>query len=506
MDFTQRIFQKIKQHQHFCRIAIIVLCGALAYANCLQNEFVWDDEFLIQKNRFITDWSHLPDLLTSNSTAGMGNKDNFYRPTQGLLYLILYSVNGLDPMVFHIGNILLHIINALLIYLLLFRLGFNWGTFFTTALLWVVHPVHTEAITYISGSADPLSFMFALGSLILFPFKDRLISIPTLLLSLLLFALALVSKESLVMLPALLTITLFCIHTTKRMPAKLLWTTPYWLVTVVYFIARKTVLNFDQTFSMYKTTNVYTENVLYRIYTYAATLPEYVEMFFLPTNLHMERHFPVFVDGTAIPVLIGLAITLATLIACLFDKKKQYLFCWLWFFTAFIPMMGILIPVNSFVLEHWLYIPSLGVFLAISLLLEKFKKTKAMPAVVLTVLVITSITLTLNRNRDWENPISFYSNILHYNDGTARVHNNIAMAYSSEKNFPKAIEHYKTAISISDTYPQTHYNLARVYIQQQNYTPAQTHLNRSLELNPNFPQAINLKEELLLHLRKFQKQ
>ena len=126
-------------------------------------------------------------------------------------------------------------------------------------------------------------------------------------------------------------------------------------------------------------------------------------------------------------------------------------------------MMGIFIPVNSFLLEHWLYLPSIGFFLMVSYLLNIFfKKNIRVLLSLVTLIAIVLSFLTFNRNKDWRDPITFYNNIIDYTEGTSRVHNNLAMAYSAKNKYELAIKHYLKAIEIKDSYPQTHYNLARV--------------------------------------------
>ena len=96
------------------------------------------------------------------------------------------------------------------------------------------------------------------------------------------------------------------------------------------------------------------------------------------------------------------------------------------------------------------------------------------------------ISLNLFRNRDWRNPIIFYNNILKYASGTARVHNNLAMAYVDENDLIKAEKHYLKAIEISDIYAQTHYNLAMLYLKTNREKKAVEQLLKSIEINKNF--------------------
>ncbi len=489
-------------------LLLIVVVAALSYFNNLSNDFLWDDEFLIEKNTYIRDIKKIPEILVTNTTAGFGGKDNFYRPTQILYYLFIYQLFGESKEAFHLANIFLHILNGLLLYFLILSLFKSQKLALITSLLWTVHPAHVEAITYVSGTADPMGGAFFLASILLFLkyLKNR--KKRELLISSMIFILALASKEALVVGPALLMVLLFCQNQDRFNPKKYYVTLPFWVISLSYLFLRKTLLNFDNTFDLYKTSNVYTENILFRIYTYLATLPEYLKIIFFPKDLHMERAFSVYTEFLLTPVLMGVILFLISLsMSVYFFVKKNnpiFLWGWLWFFVSFIPMNGILIPVNSLILEHWLYLSSMGVFLVIAYLITLVSSERLM-ALKTGLIVISLMALTHLRNRDWRDPITFYSNILKYTAGTARVHNNIAMAYADNQELEKAKAHYLKAIENSDIYPQTHYNLARVYIQLFMYKEALDHIEQSLKLSPDFSYSIELKTQLTDFLKTSKK-
>ncbi len=500
-----RVYQKIKTTT-WLPFFLIAVAVSLSYFNALENDFLWDDEFLIEKNSYLRSFENLPKMLVSNSTAGFGGRDNFYRPTQNIYYLFIYQAFGYNKVAFHFGNILLHFLNGILVFLLIFRLTKRKPLALLTSLLWVCHPTHVEAITYISGTADPMAFLFCFLCLLTYPYNKK--HWGRLLASLAFFLLALLSKEAIIVTPALLVVCQFWLSKERPFHLKTyLKTLPFWLLAIGYLLVREFLLNFDKTYTFYKSSNIYTENIHYRFFTFLATLPEYLLILLRPIKLHMERSFPVFTQWSSSPVLLGALVVVLPLVLGIYllvkKQKKWLLFAWLWFFAAFTPMTGVLIPVNSFILEHWLYLPSVGFFLVGALLVIKTQKIHpTLPLIFALILVSTEIGLTHYRNKVWRTPITFYQDILKYSEGSARVHNNLAMAYQDDKQHQRAIDHYKKAIALSDTYPQTHYNLARSYIQENRLDLALKHLNRSLELRPDFVYSQKLKKELLDFLDK----
>jgi tetratricopeptide (TPR) repeat protein len=470
-------------------ILLIILGGLISYSNIFSHEFLWDDEFLIQENQFIKSWEHLPQIFSLPSGAGANRLDNFYRPLQLLLYTFIYSLVGLTPWLFLLANVLLHLGNGVLIFILIKKIFKKENLAFLTSLLWIIHPIHTEVITYMSGTADPLSVFFGLSSFCFYlNFREKKQSY-FLIFSLISFILALLSKETIIILPGLFFLyeIIFSPDRKKILNyAPLIW---FFIIALAYFSLRLTVLNFGHTLNLYQTTNIYTENLFIRIFTFLASLLKYYSFLFFPLNLHMERQFPVFTSFVSPLVLISFFILIILGIIVYQAKKRNKLYLVFgipWFFIAFLPMSGI-IPVNSFLLEHWLYFTSLGFFLCLAgLINDLLKKISKKFIIILIIIIPLLMGLTWKRNQAWTNAFTFYHDILQYHSGTARIHNNLGMAYVENNDLNQAEKHYLKAIELGDQYAQTHYNLARLYLKKDQTEKAINHLEKSLVLNPHF--------------------
>ncbi|MBI3419631.1 MAG: tetratricopeptide repeat protein [Proteobacteria bacterium] len=477
---------------------LLALAAAIAYSNIYGNAFLFDDEFLLVKNQFLHSWSHLSDIFNSSTTAGFGGKDSFYRPLQISFYFIVTQLFGFSLPVFHGLNVALHAANAVLVLLLAEKLGFRRGPAFFAALLWAVHPIHTEAVTYMSATADPLHVLFVLGGLLAWDKWD----IRRQILCAGLFILALLAKETAIVFPALLLLVLY-FKNRKEILRHGVKTLPLWLIAALYLVARATVLNFNHDFHFYKISNVYTENVLVRVFSFLATLPHYLLLLATPINLHMERNFPIYANFFFAPVLFGAAMVLGSgwLVVKSFLNKRDparnaVVFGLLWFFAAYFPCSGIIIPVNAIFLEHWMYLPSIGLFLgfaeALALFFEKKEKVKPVGIGLASVTAFVFVMLTCMQNAVWSDPIGFYSYILQYEKGSARLHNNLAMAYDDAGQDDLALEHYRQAIATEDTYPQTHYNLGRLMLELGNVEKATAEFNRALQIDSTFQPAMGM--------------
>ncbi len=495
---------------------LIAVAVFVAYANVYGNAFLFDDEQFIVQNGLLRSWHSIGALLTSSGTAGSGLKDLYYRPLQGLLYLVIYQLFGLSAAAFHFLNIALHAAAGCLVYALGRRLNFRQPAALIAALLWALHPLHTEAVTYMSSTIDPLYTCFCLLSLVIvlpdFAPKKFLIAAP-------LYMLALLSKESAIVFPALAMACQFLLSQDRfdiRIYRK---TWPFWLVAGIYVLIRLQALGHQHEF--YATANVYTEHASYRFYTFLATLPVYAKLLVWPTCLHMDRSFPVYPNPWNADVMGGAAILIAALTQIAWGRGRRGLpLTWgfLWFGIAHSLSTGIVIPVNGLIFEHWLYLPSVGLFLgatqSITTWLEgnplrvKWKNPAAGLAIVAA---LATGARTFNQNETWHDPIVFYNHLIHCGANTARVHNNLANAYSSLGRNTMAIEELKTAIKLSnDKYPQTDHNLALALLGQpdlpSHVDEAIGYLQRAIAIDPNFFESYELLANIYAWRRDHEKE
>lgn len=468
----------------------------IAYSGVFSNQFLFDDEFLIQKNQFIRSVDALPRLFLASSTEGSGGHDSFYRPLQTLAYWVVFHLAGQSTAAFHLLNLSLHAAAAVCVYEFGLLLGLAEAGALLATLLWALHPVHTEAVTYMSATADP---MYALFCLLVVICLWRLRGARRWIFSLGAAIAALLSKESAAVLPLLVMVSEWAREvraggSKAGASGRAARTSiPFWILLGLYLIFRKTVLNFDNSFQFYHQANVYTESVWVRFCTFLATLPSYLGVLAWPAGLHMERSFSVYTDISFTPVWTGLILFFAMLGLGLwgFTRERSWaFFIPAWALAAHATQCGVVLPVNSFFLEHWLYLPSVSLFLGLGWWIDRMSAGPVWSRQGARVLAVTAALVlgvaTFTHNRTWADPIVFYRNILKYSDGTARVHNNLGMALSDQGRTAEAIQEYQKAISISDTYPNSHHNLALAYLHQGRVEDAIGELQRAVTLDPGF--------------------
>ncbi len=465
-------------------ILIIIIAGCAVYAGTLHHPFIWDDEMLITGNAFIKNWSHLTEIFTSDIGAGGGGMYHSFRPLQILTYVIDHSLWRLNTAGYHLTNILLHILTALSIFWLINLLFKDKRLSFFTSLLFVIHPVHTEAVTYISGRSDPLSALFFLLAFIYYIKQLDGKNTGFFLLMSACYALAILSRENAIILP--LALLLYHYTFEKRFTIKLFM--PVLVITAIYVIIRFTLLKHLLLHTVANT------GVIQRLPGFFAAIFEYIRLLFLPSGLHMEYGLKTFRFADA-RVFAGLLIAAVLLTIAFRNRKNDRLlfFSILWFFLTLIPVSNIY-PVNAYMAEHWLYLPSLGAFMVMSNLLCRMYGNKRLKAPALFLALFLSgwfLFITVTQNSYWKDPVTFFERAARYAPESHLIHNNLAGAYVAVNRKDEAIKEYKKALEINPRYAKAYGNLGFLYAGSGKNEEAIKIYNTALEINPKDAVALN---------------
>ncbi|MFQ5493340.1 MAG: tetratricopeptide repeat protein [Candidatus Dojkabacteria bacterium] len=467
--------------------------GLLVYLNVLGGSFVFDDELLITRNQLIRSLESLPDFFNSSISSGaFVNGGNFFRPIQLFIYSIIYQLFKLEPLPYHFVSVLIHSFNGYLIFQLLRKLKIKAIPSLIAALFYFLHPVHTQAVSYISGIADPLGLMFSLGSLLMV-FKYQKEDKPKYFFwSVGLFVLAVLSKESYFVTAPLAVV--FGFISTKDLKfkqiknQKLLFT--LCAIAVIYVALKLTVFNFTGAVGLVNESSVYTDNPFIRLSSFVGAIPEYLKLIFFPLHLFYEKHLLVSTTVMSVSGVIGLVTIVGLITGSLwaYSKKEKLLLAGLlWIIISFLPFIG-LIPLNAIYLEHWLYMPMGGVAIIIGWSLGKIgfpKNTGWLIYPIVAILGLFVVRIHL-RNAQWADPVLFYENEIEHGAASARVYNNLANEYSIRGELDEAIDLYTQSLELRQDYPQTHHNLAYIQIRNGFVNEALDNFYKALTLDTGF--------------------
>lgn len=464
---------------------IIVVVTSLVYYNSLSNGFVFDDDTIILSNPAIESTSNIPKFFTADE--GFHKViGRYYRPVVSSTYAIDYSIWKLDPYGYHLTNVIIHIICCVLLFkiftVLFWRYKYRNLFSLFSALIFAVHPIHTEAVTWVSGRTDSLVTLFFFASFLCYLYFTREMRFDSrqnqlrtvkdknysyLAWSLFFYAAGLLTKEMIITMPVIILLYDF-VYRKKPLSYFKENITAYIMfavVTAAYLLLRYVLLKDVPE----------RENYLYFIGkdavvvvgTMLKTIPVYFRLLFAPFNL-LYHYNGVIQDAKLIidfPVLLSIAFIVLLLgLAYFFYKKDSIVsFCILFFFVSLLPVMNI-IPTMSLMAERFLYLTSFSLVLLIChlSLLGSSKRDFSILTFGIVIIIALMSFLTYKRNFDWKDNNTLYLSAKDVEGSALLV--NIANIKSNNKKYDDAIVLYKRAIEIRDNDVLAHHNLGLVYL------------------------------------------
>jgi len=543
-------------------VILIALTGLITYANSLDVPFAFDDVYQIESNPLIQGI----DTFISSQKEHVAY--NARRYVGYLTFAMNYQFGGLEVTGYHIVNLSIHILNALLVcyfLLLTFRtpyfskgqsaMSIGQGTELSaqeaksmaqsaedpipyalspmryahfialfSALLFVSHPVQTQAVTYIAQRFTSLASMWYLLSLVLY-IKARLKShsaksmaqsarnntqeagapgaavfslrgpMPYALCSLLFAVLAMMTKEISFTLPMAVILYEF-IFFKSPLKRKLLLIIPVVLSLVIISVS---VIGTHRPLGellsdLSEKTRVQTDISRGDYFlTQLRVITTYVRLLFLPMNQNVDYDYPIaqsFFDAQVFSSFLFLASLFGGAVYLLYkthgakckaqsaENSVPYALCTLrlaafgilWFFIT-LSVESSLIPIADVIFEHRIYLPSVGAFIAIVTLLfvimerlrEGREKTERMVIIGLTAVVMIFSVATHTRNKVWQDEVRLWEDVMKKSPYKARGHNNLGYIYLGRGMTDRAIEQVKLALQMDPRYTDAYNNLGVAY-------------------------------------------
>jgi tetratricopeptide (TPR) repeat protein len=459
-------------------LVLIAALGFGIYANSLDGEFLWDDTHLVKKNIYVKDLSHIKDIFTKHVGAGARRPYHFYRPLQTLTYAVDHYLWKSSVIGYHVTNVLLHVLTALCVYWLASILFRDRVLALFAALFFVAHPLHTEAISYISGRPDPLASFFLLLSFIFYVKDLDENKNSFFVLGVVSYALALLSREASLILPALLLLYHAAFRKKIKLKSLLSWTGLACAYIALRIFVLRSILPQD----------VGNATALDRMPGSFVAITNYMRLLFLPINLHMGYGRKLFF-WNELKTILGVVI-LISLLTLAFKKRRGselIFFSICWFFIALFPYCNIAFPINAYMAEHWLYLPSIGFFLLAAKALSVLYKKKGLKY--LTIATVAGLLsfysfLTFKQNTYWRDPYLFYTKTLEYVKDSAEVYNNLGVIYGERRDYDKAIGLFKQSSEIDPDYGDPHFNLGKAYNETGRKEEAIAHYHKAIEVFP----------------------
>ncbi len=443
-------------------ILIIALCAGV-YANSISGEFVSDDIPVILEN---------PQI---------GNFSAIHNPLDFVNYLC-FKLGGLNPPVYHICNILLHAFTAVLLFLFL-RGFFTPLASILAVIIFIVHPVQAEAVTWISGRPYILGTTFILLSFLLYSRStdNEKLNLKLFSLSLGFMILGLGTRWYAIFYPGMIIICDLLYNKHKRRYK--LWFA-YALVALGWLAIKHLHVSQRLAYLQNDTGNSEFSNPLFN---FAFSIFSHLKLIAWPRVLSLY-HEPLVISATLLELQILALIIICCFLPYLFKKAKPVFFG-LAIYVMFLMPTYSPVMISWLLAERYLYLPMAGLCLILGFTLDKLlikPRLKKLTLIIFIVLSLCYCLRTVSRNRDWHTRASLWRSTVQASPLSPKAHNNMGDIYSIEGDKQKAAQSFKRAVELRPDYADAYHNLAHTYAA----------MGRTAEAIENYKKAIKFKPEL----------
>lgn len=463
---------------------ILIFVPLLIFWQNFDNQFVWDDEFILAHGEYLAEVN-----LKNISHFWEKPYNELYIPVSLTAFLLVNQLSDSsqpNPTIFHLFNLLFHIFNVILVYIILRTFIKNDWAAGAGGLLFAVHPIQVEVVAFAWGFKDILSVFFALLAIWFYiryiensrsPIRKLFYGIASVM-----FGLSMLSKPSTVVLPIIIFLLDILFYRRSLKPSLIsisLWV----LLTIPIMIITKLA----QPYSYID----FISPLWARPLIFSDALNFYFSKLILPIKLCVAYgRTPQFVMAHWWLYLSWLIPIILLYLIWRFRKRfPLFGIGVLMFIVGFLPVSG-LIPFEyqnwSTVADRYLYLSMFGAALAFSGLLKRWRK-----AWILAILLIGfwSVSSFIQASH-WQNKIMLWSDAIEkYPNRIPMPYNNRAIAYADSGEYEQAFDDFRQAIKIDSDYEQVYYNRGETYFQITEYDNAFADFNQAINVNPEYAKA-----------------
>jgi protein O-mannosyl-transferase len=518
---------------------ILFVTAFLLYANTLQHQYALDDAIVITKNMFTTEGvKGIGGILTYDTFYGFFKEEGKanlvaggrYRPFTLIMFAIENQLFGQKPFIGHLFNILWFAVTCVLLYLLLLKLlnyynadkkgepiGRNIFIAFTAALLFTVHPIHTEVVANIKGRDEIIALLGSLSAvwLSLKSFENQGVKqIVYTILAFVLSFVAVMSKENAITFVVIVPLIYwFFVKINWKDTVKPL--IPFALSALAFIILRGAVIGYtfgDVQNEMLNNPYIKIVNNQYipfetgeKMSTIIYTLGMYIGLLIFPYTLthdYYPNHISLMPFGNPIVTLsLVLHIALIYFMVKNWQKRSLFSFGLAFYFLTLSIVSNLVFPVGTHMAERFIFMPSVAFCLIFALFLDKIRgggqgKQQMAFGVLLTVVALFSLK-TITRNPVWKDDYTLFSSDVSTSENSAKVQcavggqqidNAVKMEDKTQRDaqLREAIEHLNRSIQIHPNYKEPYNLLGNAYTHLGDATNAVTAYKNALKIDPNF--------------------
>ena len=497
------------------KVALLLLSIALgatvaAYVRTLPYQFVYDDTDQIVKNTAVHSWAFVPHYFASDvwPHASADEFSNYYRPVFQLWLLLNYKVFGLNPVWWHFTSLLVHLVVVSLVFLLALTLTRDELLAGGAAALFGLHPIHIEAVTWISGVTEPLTAAFFLTSLLCYFKSLRKADSNSgtdwwFIGSLGFYVVALLEKETALVLP----VVIFCYRwlfstadvneetnpSSKRIDRQRFLiavrsTLPYLVLTALYLVARFFALNGLGHSLMHLPLKVV-------VYTWPSILLFYAKSLVWPLGLSAFYDTPYVVSLSPVQFILPALILLLIAIALFYWARRSRLvaFFSLWMLLPILPLLNLAVFKDGEIAhDRYLYLPSIGFCILVAYAVRHLRLGSArifgQPAAQVLVLLVLACLLgiaTVYQSKFWASDLSLAARGVLMAPHNNMAANDFAKELGLRGNYQAAIPIFLQVIERKPSYWLPNFNIGVAYYQIGNLPKAEYYFRKAIKIYPS---------------------
>ena len=458
--------------------AWIIITGFLLYFQTLSFGFVSMDDVALIFNRykFISNLSNVLQSFQQSVFHTLPPFDCFYRPILTVSLMCDAHFGGINPFAYHLTNVLIHLTASCLVYNFLLKLKCEKAPALWLSLIFTVHPVLSQAVAWIPGRNDSLLAVFVFLSFIFFlNFLERK-KPGYYLLHILFFLIAILTKETAVMLPIICALYIVLIYREKAPPLRLIIMSGGWLAIIfTWLILRKDALGSEAGLPFYK--------IVGYIFTNSPFIIQYIGKTILPVNLSV---LPIIKDSTFVYGLV--AIGLLSLVFFL-SKKARYnyvLFGLSWFILFLLPAIIRVKPVPlHYFFEHRIYLPMAGFIIIISELYPFKGENKRITIISASSVIVILCIISFLYTENFKDRLTFWRSAVRTSSSSSTAHMGLGIAYHQMRGMSDEAQlEYKKALERNPTISAAHKYLGMIYMSKDMLKEAEKEFRKELVVEP----------------------
>jgi len=505
----------------------LLICVALAavclagYEQLRNNDFVnWDDDQYITKNPDVYNGITRKSIIWAFTTTDV----SYWHPLTWLSHMLDCQLFGTAPAGHHITSLLLHIANSILLFILLRQAtGALWKSAFVAA-LFALHPLNTDSVAWVSERKNLLSTVFWMLTSLAYICYSRRPRLSRYLPLFLLFALGLLAKPTLAVLPFVLLLLdywplqrlrFFEVRNNEAKTSNLkivLEKVPLFILSVIAVCISSLALKNRGLAVPLKLVPVEL-----RMANALVSYLKYIAKAFVPRNLAVHYPYPESIPFWQVVIALVVLLCITAVAVWLFRKKPYFIVGWLWFLGTLLPVSGLVQggrwPAMA---DRFAYVPLIGLFIivawAVPDVLAKYKYRAKTLGLAAASILLVFLVLTHRQASLWKDSFTLFSHALNVTKNNAVMHNNLGNVFLNKNDYDLAELHYRKALKIDPYNLLAHDNLADLLLIEGKLDEAIGHYRWVVQINPahadahnNLAMALKAKGKLAEAVEHFEK-